>query len=976
MDPNPRPSKLDRLRNRIRGISPLPVRTTTASSRAPSPISTCIGSPAPDASSTQQQPSSTAPQYLKTQAAAAAASLDSSATTGDAPRAPVIHPRVEPGQRIFDTAIRALSEEDQSTVKALVLHEELGNVKDVQDAVLAQKRTCEERRWTISVKGYNLGLGDVAGALSLLLDKIQPGINLVSQMAAVAKPGVDLAASIDPLHIGIPLALIKAALGVMIFTSEQMEKLLSGMIMTTFMLQQLSLYFEYFKQVDSPTEAKSLEDVLSSTYSLVFGFLLVGQCALSKRGPKRAFELLWSKNKVDEYERSCESAAQKLEMAANHCHRNGSHKQLRDMMGRIELIMSEMKRLDIVRATVQALNVKLDLHRLRPASGAAYEVVDDPKELTVYNYCLEGTRQKLIEQINSWCHQSHQKVFWVCGMAGTGKSTLIRTVARQIETEGLLAASFFFRQDIADQKDATLFVQSIVAQLIKKYPILRPHVAAALDNDLTLPGGSISNQFKRLVKEPISKAGLANLVLIVDALDECKQEHAKVVLANLALLAKELRLRIVLTSRPESDLRAAFDDLGPDSIRMEEVKEGVEPDLRLFFRTFFSDLVEKDAKRSTPHLEAGWPDDETIEKLVTLAMPLFIFAATVIRYVSEYKPKERLVAVLKENQNTNVTGIDRVYLPILQQIYTGADDQVRADFQSVAGPLILLRNPLSIPALSSLLGLSLADVGQVLEPLHSVLRVPNDLNSPVQILHKSFKDFLLESKHEFSIDNERTHDDLLRHCLRLMEDKLHMDICKVKAPGLRRVAFTQVSSYITPELEYACLYWSSHVREAIQDGGLVHRFLERHFLHWLEALSWLNRLSSAFTSITELLDRFEVSRKRRVYKAFLTHISGSPRSQIIGFPRRRSTIPTNESACHRSCSTTAISLRTRFFTKEQYRKSDLPARALKCVLTPPECSIQMGRREAEARRARRQGLVRGVLAGRQDGGVGVGRQHG
>ena len=369
MDPNPRPSKLDRLRNRIRGISPLPVRTTTASSRAPSPISTCIGSPAPDASSTQQQPSSTAPQYLKTQAAAAAASLDSSATTGDAPRAPVIHPRVEPGQRIFDTAIRALSEEDQSTVKALVLHEELGNVKDVQDAVLAQKRTCEERRWTISVKGYNLGLGDVAGALSLLLDKIQPGINLVSQMAAVAKPGVDLAASIDPLHIGIPLALIKAALGVMIFTSEQMEKLLSGMIMTTFMLQQLSLYFEYFKQVDSPTEAKSLEDVLSSTYSLVFGFLLVGQCALSKRGPKRAFELLWSKNKVDEYERSCESAAQKLEMAANHCHRNGSHKQLRDMMGRIELIMSEMKRLDIVRATVQALNVKLDLHRLRPASG-------------------------------------------------------------------------------------------------------------------------------------------------------------------------------------------------------------------------------------------------------------------------------------------------------------------------------------------------------------------------------------------------------------------------------------------------------------------------------------------------------------------------------------------------------------------------------------------------------------------------------
>lgn len=86
---------------------------------------------------------------------------------------------------------------------------------------------------------------------------------------------VDLAATTAPLHIGPPVALIKALLGIVVFQSKQMETLRSGVRLAVYMLLQLSLYFEYFKQVEPPA-AQNLEDVLASPCSHVFAFLAIG----------------------------------------------------------------------------------------------------------------------------------------------------------------------------------------------------------------------------------------------------------------------------------------------------------------------------------------------------------------------------------------------------------------------------------------------------------------------------------------------------------------------------------------------------------------------------------------------------------------------------------------------------------------------------------------------------------------------------
>jgi DNA polymerase III delta prime subunit len=768
--------------------------------------------------------------------------------------------RTEPGERIYDAAIRGLSEEDQATIGSLMTENTVDDIKRAQDAIRAHEHKCDEENWKIVIQGHTLRLSDVAKSLSLLLDKLQPGIDLVGQAVELIKPGIDVATSLDPIHIGVPVALIKAILQVATFFSDQMERLLAGLSTATFMLKQLSLYFEYFKFVDGAAVANNLEEVLVSSYTTVFEFLAIGHRALRENGVKRAWELLWSQDIVKGFDESCTAASDKLEMAANHCNRDGSRKDLAQVKEQIGSILGQMKQLDVVAMTIEALNIKVDLSRLQSAGSAAYDC--SSKDGTLYEYCLQGTRKKLIEDITQWCHESHERIFLISGMAGTGKSTLIRTVARQINKEGLLAASFFFRQDLEFHRDGSRFVASLVNQLLTRHPTLRPFVAAALDADRDLPGGSFQNQFTKLLKEPLMQAGLRKLVLVIDALDECRTDDVKRILAQLDELAQEIDIRVIVTSRPEKAIEDLFSNIPADKQRLELIREEeTEADIRQFLVTCFQALAEADAKQAFPQLEAGWPAPGTIDELVQLTIPLFIFAATVFRYVQDADDPVRCLAdLLEENRSTSLQGMQQVYLPILRQVYRGVEDEVITRFKAVVGTIILVQNPFSIQSLGRLLDIKPGVVERFLKPLRSVLRIPDDPNLPVSILHKSFKDFLLDLPHEFQIDSRLTNRSILEQCLRIMNEQLHQDMCRTKEPGSKRGDVQSVGDHIMPELAYACQYWISHIEESSGMNEVhYYEFLQSKFLYWLETLSWLGSISSAVAHLTKLKTCVQVS---------------------------------------------------------------------------------------------------------------------
>src|SRR5689334_22215431 len=98
------------------------------------------------------------------------------------------------------------------------------------------------------------------------------------------------------------------------------------------------------------------------------------------------------------------------------------------------------------------------LSRLPYAADApfnAYKRQHDPT-------CLHDTRVDLLREINIWLDGSDERfIFWLNGLAGTGKSTIARTIARQSFEKYQLGATFFFSRGVGDASHAGKFFTSL-----------------------------------------------------------------------------------------------------------------------------------------------------------------------------------------------------------------------------------------------------------------------------------------------------------------------------------------------------------------------------------------------------------------------------------------------------------------------------------------------------------------------------------
>ena len=144
--------------------------------------------------------------------------------------------------------------------------------------------------------------------------------------------------------------------------------------------------------------------------------------------------------------------------------------------------------------------------------------------------CLPDTRVDLLHDINKWIEDPNAKaVFWLNGMAGTGKSTISRTLARSSYDRGQLGASFFFKRGEVDRGDVSKFFTTISSQLIQQNPALAVYVKEAIDTDPAICNKIMREQFEKLILTPLSKVFSRDrkadvLVIVIDALDECDRD--------------------------------------------------------------------------------------------------------------------------------------------------------------------------------------------------------------------------------------------------------------------------------------------------------------------------------------------------------------------------------------------------------------------------------------------------------------------
>jgi NACHT domain len=325
------------------------------------------------------------------------------------------------------------------------------------------------------------------------------------------------------------------------------------------------------------------------------------------------------------------------------------------------------------------------------------------------SFCLPDTRTDVLTQIREWADGHHQKcIFWLNGMAGTGKSTIALTVARQYHTRNQLGASFFFSRGGGDLSNAGKFFTSVAVQLAHQSPSLMRCICEAIAKNTDIGTRVLSEQWELLVIGPLTKAEADSLqsplLLVIDALDECEDERDVTFILKLLASASTItaiQLRVLVTSRPETPIRLGFREMAGilhrDLVLHNVPQEIINHDITVYFQQELKDI----------ELSA-----EIIACLTEKACGLFIWAATACRFIRNGKrvASKRLSLILEggKSERNPEKELDQIYKKVLSDSISGDYDEDEKEelfdlFRTIVRAIVALSSPLSAGALARLL---------------------------------------------------------------------------------------------------------------------------------------------------------------------------------------------------------------------------------------------------------------------------------
>jgi hypothetical protein len=494
--------------------------------------------------------------------------------------------------------------------------------------------------------------------------------------------------------------------------------------------------------------------------------------------------------------------------------------------------------------------------------------------------CLPNTRVGLLEKLVAWAKDPKlAPILWLSGLAGTGKSTVAKTFCERL-SGSMKIVSFFISRYFDDRKTSRNVLNSLVHQLGNCDARLKAALVAAYESDPYVAT-------RPLAKEPLKALGsiTSPIIIVIDALDECDMEDGHEGGQLLSLLADVARrlphtIKLLVTSREEPTIKNTFEEMrnahdNHNTVRLHMIEEHiVSSDIHHFLLYRLRGIAARYLGQSV----ADWPSGADLAELVRRAGVLFVYAATVIRFLDDrnFNPRTRLRQIIDENSKSSddsspYSALDSLYLEVLNKAVGGSaskDNALCARVRILVNTLVLLQYPLDPTTLSQLLDIDAYDINVDVSNLSAVLMVPEVTTDTVKIFHLSFPDYVLRrcGDERFTVDAEMQHGFILRRCIGVMKKYLKEDICQIGGSSLLNSEVKdlpeRLREYVPSELRYACQHWITHLSHSSPDEILINEleyFCSYHLLHWLEALSLLDALPSILRSLPNVLEWCKVS---------------------------------------------------------------------------------------------------------------------
>ncbi|KAH7316390.1 hypothetical protein B0J17DRAFT_349568 [Rhizoctonia solani] len=491
------------------------------------------------------------------------------------------------------------------------------------------------------------------------------------------------------------------------------------------------------------------------------------------------------------------------------------------------------------------------LESLNPAKQATY---DSTLSVQISRRgCTEGTRTAVLDSLSSWLYDpTSPSIYWMNGMAGTGKTTIASTFCERVEQHKLLVATFFCTRNLAECRDITRIIPTIAYQLARYSIPFQSALCQVLEQIQDVASTNLLKQFEQLLKKPLQQAKDAipdNLVIVIDALDECEDRNGvELVLDMLFRHVGDMSLKFLVTSRPEVEIYSRMSAHSPSqqSIHLHDIESSlVQADIELYL---------------SEELGSIFPDRAEIEQLAQHSGTLFIYAATLVRYISGKRsvdPHKRLKTVLDTTPGSvkKHSQIDALYETVLKAALS--EEVLHAnetnDIQAVLRIVLLAQEPIGVETIAKLAGIDQPErVVLAMQPLRSVLN-QSQRNGLVSTLHASFPDFIFSNERSgvYFCDAGKHSQTLAQRCFLVMKEQLQFNICGLEAsyfPDERVSSMEErIKANISPVLAYVCRYWAIHLASAANLDLLLTmlgEFLCDRLLFWMEVLNLRRELST------------------------------------------------------------------------------------------------------------------------------------
>ncbi|KAN0085607.1 hypothetical protein V8E54_002074 [Elaphomyces granulatus] len=471
-------------------------------------------------------------------------------------------------------------------------------------------------------------------------------------------------------------------------------------------------------------------------------------------------------------------------------------------------------------------------------------------------------------EFRRWREDKQSQLLWIKGDAGKGKTMLMigiidelqQQVARSRESSATEVLSYFLCQGTDSRLNtATAILRGLIYLLASEQPFLISHLRKKYDHagrklfEDSSAFYCLSNIFRQMVQDP----ELTAAYLVVDALDECEVGLPQLLdLITWTVTAQSSCIKWIVSSRNRYDIeqRLGIDD-SHTRLSLELNADHISHAVGVYVEYKVSQLI-------------SLRDDKALQEQVRDQMQqksggTFLWVALVIDEL-----RRVLGADMLEVLEDMPSGLTLVYDRMMKHIQQLQRQYPRRCLLALSAATLAYQ-PLHLREIHVVAGLQgevkdLEDLERIINMCGSFLTIRDNY---VYFIHQSAKDYLTinASAIIFPAGHERIHYDMFSWSLDALSKTLRRDIYNLQDPGGMMKDVPDPDPLASTR--YSCVFWVDHLckvddksldrKNNLSDDGTIFAFLKEHFLHWLESLSLIHKLSDAVLSIKKLLHKVQ-----------------------------------------------------------------------------------------------------------------------